>query len=558
MTPARWWFRLVDVLVVPAIIVLLALEPNAAHGFVDYFEAGQYLGPINRLLHGGVLYRDAPVFFGPLFYYVPLAAMKVFGASLAVLRLHFEALAILSIITAYGVAWLVCRDRFFRCLVPFLMLVEAYHPFWMMRWGGFRAGWAMLALAFMIRALRQGRPRDVLIAGAVSGVGLAYSLDVGIGLGITAVGVGAWSWMAKVASLRCVTAALMLYVAGYAVAFAPFLVHFALQNALGDYLHVAFWLLPSHRQAWAQTYTPPSLLALVQVVPLPRLFTSYVFKLYAPALVYAGLLAAIAWTALRRRATAAFADLVPLAVYGTIAYASAFRAVHGPQFQMALPMLIILGAALLERGYHVVADGPGRWTDVRIGSRCAAAALLALFLAGAFIVTSEKRYYGSLWGWVVYQTRKADLAPFYAGPAAPPAHTLTRLAIERGGGSRVPPLQAVEIDAVTRFLLTHTRPGEVVFGFPEYAAFNFFADRPALGPFDIPGFAAAIPVWRRELLQTLEASPPRIVVMGRGVSTLARPITGTDELLPEVQAYLLRHYRPVQVFSRVMVMERIH
>jgi hypothetical protein len=98
----------------------------------------------------------------------------------------------------------------------------------------------------------------------------------------------------------------------------------------------------------------------------------------------------------------------------------------------------------------------------------------------------------------------------------------------------------------------------VVFGFPEYAAFNFFADRPPLGPFDIPGFAAAIPVWRRELLQTLEASPPRIVVMGRGVSTLARPITGTDELLPEVQAYLLRHYRPVQVFSRVMVMERIH
>src|ERR687884_218105 len=115
-----------------------------------------------------------------------------------------------------------------------------------------------------------------------------------------------------------------------------------------------------------------------------------------PASIYAGVLSALGWVALRRRATPALTELAPFAIYGCVTYTLAFRAVIGPQFQIALAPLIILGAALLERCYHLVRDGAARWPDPAFGARRAAVALCALFLAGAFIVASEKRYYGSL------------------------------------------------------------------------------------------------------------------------------------------------------------------
>jgi hypothetical protein len=242
-----------------------------------------------------------------------------------------------------------------------------------------------------------------------------------------------------------------------------------------------------------------------------------------------------------------------LTIQGLLLYLTAFRAILGPQFQMALPPLTIAMAFLLERCVDAVKEA-ARKQSIALRAACGATLLVASL---AYLATSEKRFFGSLGGWVYYQQTKALMAPGLAAPHPVAIEDRVALACERCGGVQVPRVQQEEMDGVTTFLREHTRPDEAVFTFPEHGIFNFLADRPGVSRFDIAGLAWTTPQWRRELLGALERAAPRFVVRGRGLSALARSIQRREELLPEIDAYLqAHHYELVREFPLVLILER--
>ena len=107
---SRAWV-LFDWLLVPSVVVALAFEPNFAHGFINYSESGQYLGAIDELLRGGVLYRDAFAQYGPLQYWIPAGLFASFGPSLSVLRGVLHAGEILSLVSAAALCRVVISSR---------------------------------------------------------------------------------------------------------------------------------------------------------------------------------------------------------------------------------------------------------------------------------------------------------------------------------------------------------------------------------------------------------------------------------------------------------------
>lgn len=559
--PFKQW-RWVDGFLIPAFMMGLMFEPNLLHGWVDYLEAGQYLGPINRILHGGTPYVDGFTQHGPLSLYLPAALMVFFGKTIAVLRAYFHASNILGLLAAYGVGCLVCKNRFFRTLLALLLVVEAFHPFWSTRWGGLRVGISLLTLGGLIQYAKTGSRRTIGLAGFLTGLGLLYSTEVGIFSLMTAAALFFGMKRGRTGAPRGLLRDATTYLAGWGMAMLPMLVFLAAQGAWVAYIKTAWWILPTQSPAvWSQVENIPSLASAFRQAPnLLSVIASDTFKIYLPSLLYPVFGASLLTKLGRQRQVTSDDLVVGLLIFnGLLLYVASFRAILSTQFQMAaLPPLIILSVLFLEKLYRRVRQSVVEWKETKRPPRLPA--LLAagvLMLSTAYFVGSGKRYYGSLRGWFLYQRYKPNLIASYLAPRWPKPGSLAPLQCKRGGGIRVPAGQAEEIDGVTAFIKKHTAAGETVFAFPEHGIFNFLADRPGLSRFDIAGLAWTTPAWRTELLKELQTHPPRYAVVGRRLSNLALSIHRKEELLPEVRQYLVKHYRIVGTFPSVCILERI-
>ena len=130
--------RILDWLLVPLAIVALAWEPNYAHGVLNYNESGQHLAAIGAMQRGDLLFRDIFVQYGPLHYLVPLWLFGHFGDSIATLRGYFLSGEIAGLVAAYALARQLLPGRAFAILAGLAIAMEAHHPFWSTRGGGWR------------------------------------------------------------------------------------------------------------------------------------------------------------------------------------------------------------------------------------------------------------------------------------------------------------------------------------------------------------------------------------------------------------------------------------
>ncbi len=552
------WGWVLDWVVVPAGIIWLAFEPNFPHGLVDYFEAGQYLGPINGIFHGEIPFRDNFTLWGPLFLYIPAWIMFFFGKTIAVLRAYFHVTAILNVLASYFVGRLICQNRFFRYLIPLLFLMEVYHPFWSTRYGGFRVGLGLLILGCLIRYVQRGSQGYLVLAGFLSGSCLLYSTDVGLLCIWTTFLLALWLWFHRMRSPRVLRGDCFGYLFAMGLSALPFVAYFAIQGALLPYLETAFWVLPQkYPQAWLRLRLP-SLLSTYQHSPsLLAFISSDVFKIYLPCLLYGASLIYLAVRGFARSVTEKVTLVMLFVAYGLPLYIAAFRSIYGPQFQNSLPSLIILIAFCAEECFRRLEEAEHKRIQrgMPLSLQSVSPLCVLLICAGYFLI-SEKRFYRTPGGWLLCQRFKTECTPYYLDPVWISMAQWSPLRCERSGGIRVPSFQAEEMDGVTRFLLDHTAPQEAVFTFPEHGIFNFLADRPILSRFHIAGYAWAHPEWRRELLEVLHRQSPRFVVMGKSLSHLARSLGREEELLPEVIAFLRENYRVVRSFSTVEILER--
>jgi len=289
----------------------------------------------------------------------------------------------------------------------------------------------------------------------------------------------------------------------------------------------------------------------------PSQILGYNFKYAVPVILYAG--AAIYLIKNIFKKTICWRDygILCLSIYGLLMYKAALRAVHGPQFQMALQPAIILGFVFLEDIFeNILKLNQEVFTKKRLVKFVSLAVIFVLMLT--YAIVSQKRFYGSLKGWFHYQKYKRYVTPTYVGAIPFYKLNLSALIIARAKGVIVPLRQAKEIEGVTRYITSVTSPGEIVFTFPEHGIYNFFADRPCLDRFNTAVGAFIKPEYRKELLTDLKKVRPRYIIYGRNLSNIAMAINRSEELLPEIIEYINSNYEKEAAFGAIDILRRIN
>ncbi|MCS5636923.1 MAG: hypothetical protein NZ990_10420 [Myxococcota bacterium] len=525
--------RILDWLLVPLAIVALAYEPNFAHGALNYNESGQHLAAIGSMQRGELLFRDIFVQYGPLHYYVPLWLFDHLGHSLATLRGYFLSGEIAGLVAAYGLARQLLSTRTFAVLAGLVIAMEAHHPFWSTRWGGWRFFFVYVALAAMLRFSDTRKPGWMLAAGLSSALAFLHTYDAAAAAGLGALVFFVLGFSAnrhQPLALFDLRRGLTYFLSGFVACALPFLIHLLATGTLGDYLGQ----LPFSNagRVWLQPFTASD------ITP----------SILAPGLIFALSLALLGREVLIDRWGKG--DTIPLAMLiasGGILYLASFRAIRGPQFESSLPIAIILTAYWLSRAYRFFETFDGDPTR-RIQRLAAFAALCGVPLALG--MGEIRTYAGGAPAWWHYQVNKEHLVPRYIG-ADRLDEDYRVIAVERAGSARVPRWQAEEIEGLTRYLRGELEPEDPLFAYPDLGIFNYFADKPHITRFQIPILAAADKGWSGELMHSLENEPPPVVLLGTRRSTLSVATRHSGEYLPEAGDFVRENYQHAGRIGRV-------
>lgn len=524
-----------DYVIMPLAIISIVYEPNFLYGPINLYEAGKELACINELFLGKLPYRDVFTVFGPLNIYLEALSMLFFGKNLAVLRAYFYIGTIFTLIIVYIISRHLCKGRLFSCAIALALLVETYHPYWATRWGGFRFGFASMAILCAINFFRNEKLIWAILAGVFTSIAFLVSFDGGI-----------FSWMAigytfcfyvvhnllKKRTLKL--QGFMSFFIGILVALVPFLVYFASKNALLPYIDTLITIIKNQRTVWYQGHIKVNIWGSIH----PSQILKYNFKYLFPVFLYVGSAIYLTYRIFKRTSSKRGYGILCLSIYGLLMY-EARVAMHiiGPQFQMVLQPAIILGFVFLEHTFNQI---------IRLRHNLGVnhnsikfTALIVIFTCGvSYFIFSEKRFYKNLSGWIHYQMHKKHTISTFAKAVPTSNIELSPLGIERAKGILVPQKQAEEIEGVTRYIIPKTASGEPVFTFPTHGIYNFLADRSTVGRFNIAGLAWTSPKYRKELLVELKTVKPRYIIYNRQISVLAATLHRREEILPEIIEYI--------------------
>ncbi|NQU95954.1 MAG: SEC-C domain-containing protein [Candidatus Omnitrophica bacterium] len=559
-------FKIFGYVIIPLLIIMLLREPNFLNGFIDHLEMGQYLSSVNGIFEGKTPYKDFFTLFGAFQLYAITFFMFLFGKTIAVLKTFFYIGYILSFLAIYILARNVYKNRFFMYFIPLICLVEVSHPFWATSWDYGRMGLGLLIITFLIKFLAKENVKFLLIAGTVSCFALFYSIDVGAFSMISATFfILIWSISQKIknpiAFIKHLFRNITYYGLGVLLIMLPFFAFLYYRGALSPYLKTTFYIIPKyHMEVWGQSIVQ---FPWESINSLPQFFLlakSMIFKMYLPVLLYTLIFIYLILSFFMKKWGKDKMVMLILLVYGVLVYKASFRAISGPQFQVALPPLIILIGLFLERMANSLAaiykQKEITWTLSKGIPLKAISSVLLILLCFFYFLVSEKRYYGTLHGWIQHQTLKKYISSGYTKPLLISSLNLVRPRIERSGNIMILPQQAGKMEKVVSYLEENTEENEEVFTFPEHGLYNFLADRPAFSRFYIAGFAWTTPEWRSELLNELARKKPKVVVYCTRLSNMAKSINRSKELLPEVSEFIVNNYHVSRKFYDIIIYER--
>lgn len=529
------------------LVASLVFEPNHVHGIMDYNECGQFLSVVNAMWSGQHLYKDIYLQYGPLHYWVPSAAMAVFGKTLETLRGYFFYGGLATVVLMAYVCRRLIPQRAVAYAAAILIAMESHHPFWSSRWGGWRFFMVAAAMYLLSWSARSPKAKYPALAGVFCALSFLHTYDAGIAAFAGAAAYYAYAvWQTRTdpqaaGSAIPVPRSMMAFAAGAAAVMGVWTLELLRTGALGAYVAELMSIGP--RKAFAQPILPGDITA----------------KVLLPGVAYALSLAVLGWASFKRSwiAYRHRAGLVPWLAAGGLLYLFAFRAIRGAQFENVLSFAVfthLYAAALVYRA----ALGEGRllpWPSGRPALKAAAIALI--IVSAASWALSYKRFYkGGLQSWLSYQSEKHKSIAYYFGWHAKDGGKYVLSETPAIGKVLLPDWQDREIKDTASAITSMTEPGEGIFCFPDLAIFNFVTDRPQITKYHMIVGASTSEANTREVLENLATARPRVVLLGVQLSALAKATGRQEELLPEVTRYVLDHYRPDRQTGNILIYRR--
>lgn len=540
--PARLWPppAWVPWVTVAAVMLSVLLRPGIAHGpnpwgsFGLLGEEGVYLGAVQAMRTGRTLYTDLAFPYGPLLiqpfdWWLRIAGDTVVAARWWVLFLHSlgvgaVALTVASLTGARKGPWAAAAAAVAMAAVmpPFLPVLNS---------ALLRPALALLPAALLIGAARDEVPwlrRPWRILGVTVAGACLLSFEVA-GVAVLSTAVALFFVRPPLERLRTAT----LWAVGAGVLG---LLPLTFQGGLGGFF----------AQAWEMVRLPS---LGYQALPYPDV--AGVFRDAEGALgafppddtataVWAAVPPLVLWGALGaglcglgRRNRHATTALFVAAFAGAALYRGALGRsdLYHLWFYGAVPVVVLLVTAATLLWDRV---GP----EVRAG--LVPAVVLCVVTLGALDTTWRIAFP------LDEEVRLAAAAGMDEDPLAP-----RTVELERSGALEVLPRLADQVQTITR-TARDLPDDDGVWFYPSEAAYYFLADR-AVPLRYLWAYDAATPAMQQAAISDLQASRPRWVF--RSSDTFAIDHIPQEDLVPLVDAFLARNYRPVRVLPGATLFE---
>lgn len=537
-------------------VFLLAYSPVIFWGtgadWVFLQDQGMHLSWANTVLHGGVLYRDTHLLYGPLMEYPLAAAMSLVGASVLTLRVFNFILNLIALVSIALMLRRVLRWRLLAYAGAVLAIVIHFPLFPGMQSAVFRTTPAVVAV-FLCWLAHERRARLLMTAsGLLAGFALFYSQETGVAA-LAAIAVmlvaNAWERRDPRASLTSAAWAAL----GVAVVAIPVLAFLALNGALTAYVHNVVSFAGYRVSSYPGIPYPNLQAGLLEAADLlSGSVSSGVFPPhgvgrlalaladYLPVALYMTVCASLAARLLKRRFDDRDALKLGLVVLGVALFPYTLSLSAAWSIVGTLPPVTILALTCMDDLW------PRRGAPGVLAARGLAVAALVggLVLYGAFSTAS---------GPFVQQT-VLKIRAVMGTPVPNQAwygEEVVQLTIPRAEGMWVTQKTRGEIEGVARFIQERTTPSEHIFVFSYSPAYYFLTDRTSSTRFDF----FLMPNTREDRLRViadLERDKTRFVIYD-GASLWGIPI---DVMEPEVVQYLKDNYVERLSVGAVKVLER--
>ena len=553
----REWMNpaLMDWVLVPIGVVFVAFDikrfASAWQGSSAFlFEEGTFLSAVDRLLRGGVLYRDDFAGYPPLMFYPVKWMMEVFGPNVIMLRWYVFFADVLGFLILYHVlrtclrhrGWALAGVGFFLAnysLVygtPGTIFRPSIHE------SVLRYSIGLVWLIFFLRE-KPLRRLDLFMTGLALGLTLSFSHEIGI---VACVAFLTMAMTAPVWGGRLTQGVrdIPLVAAGGAIALVPWIIYFASHAALGDAFYWLF-IFPYYLSMGFVNLPFPPLDALWWAVPRIAQWTPDIGALrvvigyWIPVMISLGVVVlGIRWCmgSLNRDDRVLFA----LVLMGGMLFKTPLARTDIVHFQLPLVPAVIIGFVLLRRFSEVVVHG-----TIPYLSPTSAITMAAVIVSAVAIQPPRPVWDAFL---------RSNLLSVGDKIIEDDAGTRPLYGVPRAQGIRLPIAFADEFEKTTQYLMTHTTSDERIVAFPNEPAYYFFAERANATRYPTAS-SAATRADRLAMIEEWDQHRPRYLVYSLGTPRIDN--FDDRQVFPELFAYIRRHYVPERRFGATLVMRRL-
>jgi hypothetical protein len=508
-------------------------------------EEGMVLAAVERLAHGGSLYRDELALYGPLTFAPVRGLMALFGPHVLVLRGYSLAIDALGLVFLYFLLRTLLRSRdwavaglvFFlvNFACPYLSHEGVYRP--SAHHSVLRYSIALAWIPCYFRRSDATGPRERVAAGVAIGLAFLLSQEQGAAaaLSFALVALTGFSWKERVRDEAWV-------LLGLAAVLLPWVAATAIDGSLGS--------------AWETLTTYPRLVMLGYAnkpFPRPGWLPRVAFEIlgadpsrtpgalavakayWVPWIASVGAsVIGVRWLAGRLDRDDRIAWALVLAT--GILFRSLLGRCDVTHLQSPLVAATVLALLLAARGSRALRSGAL--------ARRSPTALVGLALAAASVVVLRPP---AVVAWTFLERGFPGPGKFSA-----PTEGLRQIgdAVPRARGIWLPEAFAAEFETLVSDVREHTRPEETIVAFPDEPAYYFFTERANASRFPITTLAITSDD-RARLLGSWESRRPARIL--RMQTTLTDKIAESQEY-PEVLRYLDEHYAPVRQVGDTLIL----
>ncbi len=545
----RKW--VIDWVLIPVLIAYIAFDiNNFSNSWFDSWtflsEEGMILAGADRLLRGGVLYRDEFALYGPLMFYPVAWLLRVVDLALT-LRVYNFFLDWLGLVLIYQSSRVFLRRRGWAIIGLGFYIVKSVMGDGRFPDGGINGSILRLSIGlawlfFLFRDPEGPKRHDLILTGVALGVAFTFSQEIGVASCVSYVILVLTGPLWRPQGWKQIGSQLSLSGLGLGCVVLPWVAYFAIHGALRDaawnlfvyprYLGLGYGTLrfPSPEDLWH------TLAFLNQSPTIDR--TTILEAYWIPWIVALGAIV------LGIRFLLGKLDRDDRIIWGLVLLSGIlFRIALGRSdlghLQPALVPALLLGLLLARRLTLAVSR-----RQIPLRSPTFGCAVIAVALSLVAIWPP--------WG-VVRAFASSNLHPFVHKFRKNEGTWVALSDIPRARGVFLPRKEADEFGDVVLYITGHTRPDDPILVFPNEAAYYYYADRPNATRFSL-AYLAVTHDDRLSMIKDLEKKRPPYIIYSMGTWR----VDGIDEReqVPELVEYIVKFYVLEKKIGETLILRR--